>query len=170
MPHPRNAALSRALGAAAAACLIYTIWSGGRSLLRERTASGPTAAWESRARFLERARRLVPRGATVLAITEQIPAPDFDYWFGRPQPCDLLVVRNDRRARESLGGLAQADLDAVYEKIKSRMQLYTPESMRVAIDRCDWVVVADCDDPAFVVPGGVKQLSETGRSLWRVSK
>lgn len=155
--------------AAAAACFLYTIFAGVRSYYYERLAIGPVAEWEERGRFLDSVKSNIPRGARVLAVSDVLPAPDFDYWFGWGGRCELLAIPNLRRYLEAAGANVPIRVEDLANDLRNRGVLYTPEAAAAIVARVDYVVVADSDDPNLTFPNCEKVAGSGARSLWKVN-
>ncbi|MFN0207137.1 MAG: hypothetical protein ACKVS6_12610 [Planctomycetota bacterium] len=156
--------------AAAAACFLYTIFAGIRFYYYERFPTGTVAEWEERGRFLDSVKAIIPRGAKVLAVSDVLPAPDFDYWFGWGGRCELLAIPNLRRYLEADGAKVPIRIEELSDLLQKLGILYTPEAAAAIVARVDYVVVADADDPNLNFPNCEKISGGAGRSFWKVKK
>lgn len=153
----------------AAASLIAGAMLGWQRYFSEAGALTHIRTWDhaARARFLERCRPVVPRGAAVLALTESVPAPDFDYWLGIPQPVKVLA----RVTAATLADLAregtvlsQAELS---QALAARGALLTDTAFEAALQSAEFVIIADLAGSSPALAGFEQILTEESRALWR---
>lgn len=133
---PFRAALPLAMAALAAAVALAGL------LQSEPAGDAPPAA------DLAACRPIVPAGARVLAVTDRVPAPDFDFWLGIPRPVRLLVRLRAGSIRAG-GPETPRMREAVERELRARSVLYSEGAMGTALDESDFVVVEESalDDP-----------------------
>jgi hypothetical protein len=149
--------------------------SGALGVLQMRDATRSVGAIETsdaarRGAFFAEARRVVPNGARVLAITDLLPAPDFDFWFGLRTPTTLLVRVVESRIPKGDGTASlptRRDLEAGF---RNSGILLEPDSLARALATADFVVVADLLDGVPDIPGTERILGDRDRALLRVKR
>lgn len=160
--------IKTAARAAAAAIFVVSAVYGTWRAVGAAVADPAWAERESRALFLEEARRLVPQGARVLALTDVIPAPDFDYWFPSEQPCKLLVKINRAKWNTNNPDLLPFNPDKLEENLKRDDLLLDQESLGRWSAQADFVVIADLDGAESILQNVELLLSRERRALLRL--
>lgn len=103
----------------------------------------------------------------MLALTECVPAPDFDYWFGIPRPVKVLA----RVTAATLADLAREGTTVTKEELTqalaTRGALLTDTTLEDGLQFAEFVIIADLAESAPALSGFEQILTEESRALWR---
>jgi len=162
----------RARGLARAFAVALLLVSGAMGGVEFATSSrgyAPDDVWLERARFLERARPLVPAGSAVLALTDDVPPPDFDFWLGAARPV-VVLARIDRARLAALYGTHEGPTPEQLEAhLRASGALLDEASLAAALPHADYVL-SDLAGPSPAIPGAREILRVNGRSLIRIER